>query len=60
MMKVMKKYSKPQTLVIPFNIRQCILTGSDPVGATLKGNFDSSSEALSRQGFFGEDDEEYE
>lgn len=56
----MKKYSKPQTLVIPFNIRQCILTGSDPVGATLKGDFDSSSEALSRQGFFGEDDEEYE
>jgi hypothetical protein len=61
MMKVMKKYSKPQTLVIPFNIRQCILTGSDPTGAKLNDSgFNANSEALSRQGFFGEDDEEYE
>ena len=57
----MKKYSKPQILVIPINIRQCILAGSDPTGANLNDSgFNASSEALSRQGFFGEDDEEYE
>lgn len=48
-MKVMKKYSKPQTLVIPFNIGQSILTGSNPVGATLNGSgFNSGSDALGR------------
>ena len=60
-MKVMKKYSKPQIEVITIP-SPVILAGSGEKGTTLYGSdkFDSSSEALSRQGFFGEDDEEYE
>lgn len=57
----MKKYIIPQIQVITLNCQQSILTGSGEKGTTMyNSGFDSSKEALSRQGFFGEDDEEYE
>lgn len=59
-MKTMKKYIKPQIQVIPLNCHQSILAGSGPYTIKISDDgFDSSAEALGREGADFDDEEDY-
>ena len=58
----MKKYIEPQIQVIPLNCHQSILAGSGPYTINMydgDGDFDSSAEALGREGADFDDEEDY-